>query len=181
MAIGTAGVPAQRRPEHKLRRHIAWPCSMTRLSFTAQRRPEHKLRRHPRTRRQSGTSGRPALNEGRSINSGDTSQVDRRRARRPERAQRRPEHKLRRHTRERVCRPARTLDAQRRPEHKLRRHPRPSACSRSILSLPAQRRPEHKLRRHLGRSFHASPPVRPAQRRPEHKLRRHIDVRCAPW
>ena len=62
----------------------------------AQRRPEHKLRRHL-LRRGDGQQIRDPLNEGRSISSGDTPEPLER-ERRPKSAQRRPEHKLRRHT-----------------------------------------------------------------------------------
>ena len=61
---------AQRRPEHKPRRHT---IVGTRYNFDdiAQRRPEHKPRRHPRPDRIPSPAPRP-LNEGRSINPGDT-------------------------------------------------------------------------------------------------------------
>ena len=110
------------------------------------------------------------VNEGRSLNSGDT-------------------------TRSRSG-PSGLFFAQRRPESELRRHPRPSPrasgrrCSlnegRSLnsgdtntnvssrdASEPAQRRPESELRRHAQYTAHmAANPVR-AQRRPESELRRH--------
>ena len=92
---------AQRRPEYKLRRH--WPrhAARRRPGPAAQRRPEYKLRRHRRTWR-STAPRRSSLNEGRSINSGDTAGAAPC-AWRTESAQRRPEYKLRRH----VVEPAR--------------------------------------------------------------------------
>ena len=62
---------AQRRPEYKLRRHMVKDMARQKGRDLAQRRPEYKLRRHscgPRTCRPAALP----LNEGRSINSGDT-------------------------------------------------------------------------------------------------------------
>ena len=182
---------AQRRPEHKLRRHhrrhVRSRRSLQALNegrsissgdtlhgdaviahgFLAQRRPEHKLRRH-RPFWRWRTSPRAALNEGRSISSGDTFGV--------------------------ATRGNGAIVAQRRPEHKLRRH---GSCSwttsparalnegRSISSGDTGcRLPEAHRRCALneGRSISSGDTAagsgpclscRRAQRRPEHKLRRH--------
>ena len=94
------------------------------LSLTnppAQRRPEHKLRRHlrARARRQRGDR---ALNEGRSISSGDTRQVGHRR-RHPPGALNEGRSISSGDTPRGTTRPPRgSCCAQRRPEHKLRRH-----------------------------------------------------------
>ena len=140
--------------------------------ITAQRRPEHKLRRHPQKGVDATGRTCDSLNEGRSINSGDTFTGEVIYEGLPD-AQRRPEHKLRRHLdlgsvwnqahfaslNERrsinsgdTCRRpggrASLRSAQRRPEHKLRRHSKLSAMYSWVPSDSAQRRPEHKLRRH---------------------------------
>ena len=68
----------------------------------AQRRPESELRRHRREPRRRVHLVTAPLNEGRSLNSGDTThRSSGRRARDAQDAQRRPESELRRHIRER--------------------------------------------------------------------------------
>ena len=93
-AVGL-GVCAQRRPESELRRHADRGLTFF-PGNAAQRRPESELRRHPVV-----TVRLPvrvtALNEGRSLNSGDTRGVLGSFAGQPYRAQRRPESELRRH------------------------------------------------------------------------------------
>ena len=65
-------------------------------------------------------------------------------------AQRRPEHKPRRHLSGTVASARAAGSAQRRPEHKPRRHMSRSASSAAVMVSNAQRRPEHKPRRHSG-------------------------------
>ena len=60
---------AQRRPESELRRHMARAIRLPGRP-RAQRRPESELRRHLKNRPRSTRSS--TLNEGRSLNSGDT-------------------------------------------------------------------------------------------------------------
>ena len=147
MSEGTGSRAAQRRPEHKLRRHapplsVHFPMFSSSLNegrsissgdtlkaskvfpsatISAQRRPEHKLRRHPAEQQAKKAPPAPPLNEGRSISSGDTPQ--------------RNSHLLCRRgplnegrsisSGDTTCAdasaPFRSC-AQRRPEHKLRRH-----------------------------------------------------------
>ena len=128
--------------------------------FSAQRRPEHKPRRHPVLSR--AISGRPdTLNEGRSINPGDTRALHAMTDLRARCAQRRPEHKPRRHEHGRLrgreprsaLNEGRSINpgdtrafgpgvdspgrgAQRRPEHKPRRHPGPRRRSPGSLPRP---------------------------------------------
>ena len=64
---------------------------------TAQRRPESELRRHPNLRTDKLISGQEPLNEGRSLNSGDTTPIPSGTSAATS-AQRRPESELRRHT-----------------------------------------------------------------------------------
>ena len=97
------------------------------MPASAQRRPEHKLRRH---RTQLGPPERldpAALNEGRSINSGDTSPAD---------------------ARSSAC-PCTTLNEGRSINSGDTSARKPPTYDASIVSC-AQRRPEHKLRRHPG-------------------------------
>ena len=138
------------------------------------------------------------LNEGRSINSGDTWTGSGRFRRPCICAQRRPEYKLRRHI---VSLVVALLDAlplnegrsinsgdtrwrrssgvsglffaQRRPEYKLRRHASTTARPGAV-TCSAQRRPEYKLRRHLVETYGEAAQEEFAQRRPEYKLRRHM-------
>ena len=120
---------AQRRPEHKLRRHVDLVVdNMSRAD--AQRRPEHKLRRHRKSSTNAQTTP-PSLNEGRSISSGDTSPVE---SNPPgfRSAQRRPEHKLRRH--QHYC-------------GTVQRHWRPLNEGRSISSGDTQPRADDEFRR----------------------------------
>ena len=103
-------------------------------SPSVQRRPESELRRHARATPSPG--GYPApLNEGRSLNSGDTMSGSAARAVQPVAAQRRPESELRRH----LLHPETYLEnmghAQRRPESELRRHASPPRIS-SARSIP---------------------------------------------
>ena len=144
------GDRAQRRPEYKPRRHICFCCIRAVTLVCAQRRPEYKPRRHgcaaPALLPAAAT-----LNEGRSINPGDT-------GRRQTQGQ------------------SERSSAQRRPEYKPRRH-HPDPVAVTIDVEPAQRRPEYKPRRHLsGRS--ALQAGCPAQRRPEYKPRRHATIRA---
>ena len=138
-----------------------------------------------------------ALNEGRSVNPGDTPSAFGIRPFNTCTAQRRPERQPRRHTYHARLGLEFSL-AQRRPERQPRRHSNPD-CSRSVIGL-AQRRPERQPRRHAmargeivvnrGRSTKAgaSTPATPsrslmvtateacligAQRRPERQPRRH--------
>ena len=87
---------AQRRPERQLRRHLRAVASTKQGLRGAQRRPERQLRRHLIGIR-IWTIHAASLNEGRSVNSGDTDR--RRRAYQCDVccAQRRPERQLRRH------------------------------------------------------------------------------------
>ena len=65
-----ASTRAQRRPESELRRHET-VGNIVGAVFRAQRRPESELRRHGRASRRPRRPG-SSLNEGRSLNSGDT-------------------------------------------------------------------------------------------------------------
>ena len=188
------GFAAQRRPERQPRRHT--PMMTTRaFSFRAQRRPEHQPRRHPvfirqqvcdvprSTKAGASTPATPTtarveirstspLNEGRSINPGDTS-LRHNGTTGHAGAQRRPEHQPRRHT----------------PMPKMRMATRsPLNEGRSINpgdtsgSLSGRGRSPSPLNE--GRSINpgdthlsqASPffDFIAAQRRPEHQPRRHM-------
>ena len=140
-------------------------------AISAQRRPEHKLRRH-RRRRARRIPRWAALNEGRSISSGDTADVVVEAPPFP-----------------RPLNEGRSISS----GDTRRSSPARGACSslnegRSISSgdtvrrtvgwsaaTSAQRRPEHKLRRHDNLDWWPAR-FRGAQRRPEHKLRRHVVV-----
>ena len=91
------------------------------FSCRFQGRPESELRRH-RIEAQHPLNRRDALNEGRSLNSGDTSPAPLVEVYIPCVAQRRPESELRRHTRQSAVESSRVASAQRRPESELRRH-----------------------------------------------------------
>ena len=71
---------AQRRPESELRRHARYSPSACQRP-TAQRRPESELRRHPDRSPDRAWGCRGSLNEGRSLNSGDTRPTPRHRHR----------------------------------------------------------------------------------------------------
>ena len=151
----------------------------------AQRRPEPELRRHTSAIRavaQPGLARHDSLNEGRSLNSGDTADARHRRWKISGRdhAQRRPEPELRRHhlrpLRFRLARRTCTLNEGRSLNSGDTAALRPSKRF-TLGSRDAQRRPEPELRRHA-----AVPWRRPsrlgiwdAQRRPEPELRRHAD------
>ena len=64
-------VSAQRRPERQPRRHEPWRGRTKETPRVAQRRPERQPRRHPVSLPRLAT-GPWALNEGRSVNPGDT-------------------------------------------------------------------------------------------------------------
>ena len=135
---------AQRRPESELRRHApGYPLAIE--DSDAQRRPESELRRHTPSAPGTIRPRSSPLNEGRSLNSGDTIN----------------------HWRMVCVRSG----AQRRPESELRRHVIQTELDGS--DLRAQRRPESELRRHSQRGFTATARVGSAQRRPESELRRH--------
>ena len=158
--VRVPSVAAQRRPEHKLRRHAPADAehALPSPARRAQRRPEHKLRRHakdlPDTRPRRHA---PApLNEGRSISSGDTLL----------RALHRSEPGTALAT---SLNEGRSISSGDTPW-------RPPAARSNTASTFAQRRPEHKLRRHIAVTCRArAGRMTPAQRRPEHKLRRHAD------
>ena len=195
---------AQRRPEHKLRRHAAGMMPFDHVFLPAQRRPEHKLRRHVRISPwQYYATCTPTLNEGRSISSGDTRAAGSwlpkwlnalnegrsissgdtcgsARARTTPTPLNEGRSISSGDTRTVVSDAYVYTDAQRRPEHKLRRHARCWSTRR-----------QHKLRRarrrcstlNEGRSISSGDTgtcgpllaIPPhAQRRPEHKLRRHL-------
>ena len=65
------GQTAQRRPESELRRHAQDVRTSFEAKLTAQRRPESELRRHTISPNKPIAAAR-TLNEGRSLNSGDT-------------------------------------------------------------------------------------------------------------
>ena len=138
---------AQRRPERQPRRHSARFAAVV-YRIGAQRRPERQPRRHLRTwtRSRVATS---ALNEGRSVNPGDTGQpahdhllAD---SRSTKAGASTPATRSR-SARGDQCRP----DAQRRPERQPRRHS--LAVSPASSSTDAQRRPERQPRRHSSRA-----------------------------
>ena len=87
---------AQRRPESEPRRHVHDTAALRIEEAHAQRRPESEPRRHPPSRPRGRWCRARPLNEGRSLNPGDT---DHRRIEphRREHAQRRPESEPRRH------------------------------------------------------------------------------------
>ncbi len=160
---------------------------------SAQRRPERQLRRHSPTAYSTASAHSP-LNEGRSVNSGDTPNLAEQVA-----------LAVGRSTKAGASTPATPFGvpsmksdsgpAQRRPERQLRRH-QLIPLYMYVKVYGAQRRPERQLRRHVtlgpgpvgerGRSTKAgaSTPatlktvgfagvVSTAQRRPERQLRRH--------
>ena len=188
---------AQRRPESELRRHGRGASAGNAFPWNAQRRPESELRRHACCRGPA-RSLPGTLNEGRSLNSGDTPPAVASFAT-VSAAQRRPESELRRHLH---ARPggASGAFAQRRPESELRRHARRSSSGAATASLNegrslnsgdtrrifrthllisgAQRRPESELRRHAPAGT-IEADTETAQRRPESELRRHLQpVAC---
>ena len=137
----------------------------------AQRRPERQPRRHPEPspaqrvaglRSTKAGASTPAtlaygrtlatqmgtLNEGRSVNPGDTL------------------NRLRHNELQ--------GSAQRRPERQPRRHLRADAEGLWVASQHAQRRPERQPRRHVKRLPPARTVVFHAQRRPERQPRRHV-------
>ena len=191
---------AQRRPESELRRHASASQLARFKQQAAQRRPESELRRHMWSMRRRRVFQR-SLNEGRSLNSGDT-MVEVMSSPEGNSAQRRPESELRRHMwsmrRRRVFQ--RSLNEGRSLNSgdtmvEVMSSPRATplnegrslnsgdtraSCAMSVWPLlPAQRRPESELRRHrrCGKWRVARPCA--AQRRPESELRRHPHSRCS--
>ena len=69
----SATLGAQRRPERQPRRHVWVLGKLTDHSTDAQRRPERQPRRHSSSRARTDAAPRSTLNEGRSVNPGDTS------------------------------------------------------------------------------------------------------------
>ena len=123
--VGSEGVSrgtadAQRRPESEPRRHAAMSACSAESTSSAQRRPESEPRRH-RPASTSTPAPPAALNEGRSLNPGDT------RRRRHPRRRRRPLNEGR------SLNPGDT---------------RRGEAGRGIGSRCAQRRPESEPRRH---------------------------------
>ena len=122
-----AGTPAQRRPESEPRRHSVPSTHSFSRGRPAQRRPESEPRRHS-TCQQPKVVRFCSLNEGRSLNPGDTARDEN-----PHRlglhAQRRPESEPRRHIEDAELELVALTDAQRRPESEPRRHPTSSPSS----------------------------------------------------
>ena len=136
----------------------------------AQRRPESEPRRHPRTGRGRPPPGSP-LNEGRSLNPGDTTEIGAT-MRRMDTAQRRPESEPRRHRTFAACPSIARSTAQRRPESEPRRHHDVRGIAHFSFRS-AQRRPESEPRRHRIARRMSSMTYEDAQRRPESEPRRH--------
>ncbi len=160
----------------------------------AQRRPEHELRRHPGCSRAPPRHPRP-LNEGRSMNSGDTASRSWG-SLTPPRSLNEGRSMNSGDTDGVSCTSATISRAQRRPEHELRRHPAPRTWTRASpaplnegrsmnsgdtrSSTPRLIHGPRTLNE--GRSMNSGDTRRnflvasrlvAAQRRPEHELRRH--------
>ena len=210
---------AQRRPERQPRRHSRVAVTGPLSSDDAQRRPERQPRRHAEladslalvhsrsTKAGASTPATlatpaarwlhpPALNEGRSVNPGDTRMRDW--CEDPDTgAQRRPERQPRRHgavremchrgirrsTKAGASTPA-TLPGDGDEGARRQRSTKAGASTPATLELNAlvsdsatvaQRRPERQPRRHAQRIAHCRPDGS-AQRRPERQPRRHTSA-----
>ena len=120
--------PAQRRPESEPRRHRQYRSDTRQMFYTAQRRPESEPRRHRQGSLRRSAHSR-TLNEGRSLNPGDTHGWP--------------------------YSPLYDWIAQRRPESEPRRH-RSAPTRYSVPFRYAQRRPESEPRRHNRRGRRGS-------------------------
>jgi len=136
----------------------------------AQRRPESKLRRHRRPGRRPGRS-KPALNEGRSRNSGDTGTWRTRSCPIPSTLNKGRS----RNSGDTIHQPGRDRPDQTRSTKAGVETPATLSSQRSAPSShsAAQQRPESKLRRHRPISSQECCTPKFAQQRPESKLRRH--------
>ena len=186
-------VNAQRRPESEPRRHLRMSWLNRVQSGGAQRRPESEPRRHavPVRWRRPGC----ALNEGRSLNPGDTStssvstpaatSLNEGRSLNPgdtfwlavclawtEAAQRRPESEPRRHWPMTMGASWRAGSAQRRPESEPRRHH--PTCSRRSTGWTSLNEGRSLNPGDTSRARALSICCCDAQRRPESEPRRHL-------
>ena len=160
-------IRAQRRPESEPRRHSPAGAECPARSPLNEGRSLNPG--DTRTRGISAPRRGSTLNEGRSLNPGDTARAPRLDTS-LHNAQRRPESEPRRHAASSSPALSMQMIAQRRPESEPRRHT--AVPLSSYTPGGAQRRPESEPRRHVAVTVPV-PTWYSAQRRPESEPRRH--------